>query len=130
MQLVGGEGVVGFAAAVAALGRGPARGGGRGGGSVAGWGWSDDGDVEAPAGDLDGVGLLDRFASLRRRRGRRTGSGRGEPRGVFDQIAAGLAVGPLARGEQRLVKRDQRLDPVDVVLAERSEHPRRRLLAV
>src|SRR6266540_155298 len=41
---------------------------------------------------------------------------------VLDQVAAGLAVRPLLRGEQRLVERDQGLESADFVLAERAQH--------
>ena len=97
-----------------------------------GAGRADDGHVEAPAGDLDGVGLLDRLglvAGLDLHAGP-AGRGRLEPRLVLDEVAAGLGVVPLARAQQRVVERDQGLQALDLVLRQRAEHPRRGLLAV
>jgi len=53
-----------------------------------------------------------------------------EPGLVLDEVAAGLAPGPLLGGEHRLVERDERLQPLDLVLLERPQHPRGRALAV
>ena len=89
-------------------------------------------DVEELAGDLDLVVAGDRLRALlgRGRRGGLIGGGRLEPLPVLHQVAAGLAVGPLLGGEDRLVEGDQRGQAADLVLAERAQHAPGRLLAV
>ena len=46
-----------------------------------------------------------------------------QPLLVLEQVPAGLAPGPLLGREQRLVERDQRLQALDLVFAERAQHP-------
>src|SRR4051794_6425179 len=53
-----------------------------------------------------------------------------QPVPVLDQVAAGLRVRPLVRGHDRLVERDEGLEVLDHVLAERPEHASCGLLAV
>ena len=48
-----------------------------------------------------------------------------EPLAVLDQVAAGLALGPLLGGHDRLVERDQGLDALDLELLQRPRHPPR-----
>src|SRR4029079_15567891 len=52
------------------------------------------------------------------------------PRRVLEEVAARLALRPLLGREDRLVERDQGRQALDAVLAERADHPPRRLLAV
>src|SRR4029079_4790724 len=96
----------------------PGRGRARAVHAAAGERRADDLDVEAPAGDLDGVGLLDSLVLVL--------SGRWpthpllqrerlEPALVLEQVAAGLAVGPLLGLQQRDVEGDQGLEPLDLV---------------
>ena len=132
-----GDELVGAAAAAAGLAL-AALGGPRGRGRAAAAatappanGGADDLDVEAPAGDLDGVVLLDRLGASSSAGARACGEGeRLQPRLVLEQVAAGLALGPLLGRQQRLVERDQRLEALDLVLAERAQHARGGLLAV
>src|SRR6185436_7555731 len=87
-------------------------------------------DVEATAGDLDDVALLD---SLLLVVARRLGSGERQllqPRLVLDEVAAGLRVAPLLGREQGLVERDEGLELLDLVLGQRAQHAARGVLAV
>ena len=94
-------------------------------------GRADDADVELAPGDLDGVGLLDALVLVvARLRGRRVEGERFEPVAVLQQVAARLALRPLLGGQQRAMKRDERLETLDLVLGERAQHARRGLLAV
>ena len=93
-----------------ATGAGPARPGG--GGPI-------DLDLEALAGDLDGVLLLELrrlsvsgLLDLRERE-------RLEPGAVLDQVTARLRIRPLRALQDRLVERQQRLQPTDLILTQR-----------
>ena len=95
-----------------------AAGRSRGRGAVAHRRGADDLDVEALARDLDRVGLLHRRSSSSAPAGSALGNASSFSHSRSSiEVAAGLAVGPLVGGQQRLVEGDQGLEPVDLVLA-------------
>src|SRR5689334_9971882 len=88
--------------------------------------------VELAARDLDGVGALD-LLLLVLVLGRRIGLRLLEllePLLVLDEVAPGLALLPLLGAEEADVERDQRLDALELVLAERADHAGGGLLAI